>query len=809
MLRNSLFKLSFIVLIFPMLLQAWKMESKTVVLPSTVGGGVGWQTVNFDQSYTDPLVFAMATEEPGFVGSATESDPVALRIKNVTSSSFDIVQLSGTKDGDVNSQHEQMTIHYFVIEKGQHSVSGIDFDAGDISTSKVQHGGGVSGSEGYDTVNYTSTFSNNPAVLAMIQTVQNNGSSIDPDDVSAPWLTTALKNISTTDFDVALERAEVDRGSVTTDERVAYVAISADLQGSLYDTSSCEVIDFETLVTSKSVKGWDNGCYTFSFNNSYSTLPNVIAKQDSHNGGDGGWLRRCSLSAGDVGLTVDEDLFKDDRRHGAAEVAGVAVFEKDFVYDSMKTLPCKPPFVDFRQDECYWLNGSGGLEGEVRDNSANIVDATTVGSSVTDHSDAVIETSGDFSASGSYITMFGTLDLPATGWTLSSWIKFPVTTHSSRYYILGSYSGTGDLPYFNISGGTIKWGIWDNSANSSETAMTMPSDGWHLFTFVDDGSETKLYIDGVYDSTISLFTNGSVEVLFTSTDDYSGQTISTKTDEYKIWKSTLNADEISVIYNNESAAKNYDGTQRENIVCGATTVADGWQLIGIPAEARAAKQSITFGDVFNEFNSASYADSGAADGWILFKPVYDATYNITATNGSVALGDDVEFGTAYWLLTKSNDSWDTDDLLNVDYDISKNSVPECSGNRCVKIALQETMADDPTYGPNRYTMFGFVGRDPVNWSDCKVVVTDSGGTIEILSIADANSSDYISREIWYWSGGAGGASDGHVRSTDYASCTDISLGGCQLVPHQGYWLRTQQGALNHTVEILLPKGVDQ
>ena len=803
-LMNIFTRMLLLISMVPLTLSAWKMESQTVSLPTTVGGGVGWTTVTFQQSYTDPLVFAMPTEEPGYPGSV----PVVLRIKNVTATSFDLIQLAGTDSGDTDSQHTEMSIHYFVIEKGQHSVDNIMFDAGDIDTSAVQHGSGVSGTKSYDNISYTATFSAEPALLAMIQSVENNGASVDPDDLASPWLSTAVDNVTTTDFDLALERAEVDRGSVTTTERVAYVAMTADTQGSFYDTATCELTDFETMVTSDTIKGWDDGCYEFSFANTYSDTPNVIAKQNSRDGGNGGWLRRCSLNTAKVGLNIDEDQYKDSERKHTTEIGAMVVFEKDFVYDSTQTISCLPPYADFRMDECYWLNGSGGVEGEVRDNSANIVDATTVGSSVTDHSDAVITASGDFSTSGSYVTMFGALNLSA-GWTLSSWVKFPVTSHSSQYYIFGSYSGDGDLPVLEISGSSISWGIYDNSKNYSKQVLSMPSDGWHLFTFVDDGTSTDLYIDGTYDSSIALTTQGLVEVLLTSTDDYAAQTISTQVDEYKIWTSVLGADEIKAVYDNESSGKNYDGTTRETTICGASTTAGGWQLIGIPAEARASKQSITFGDVFNELPAGSYADNSASDGWILFKPLYNATVNLTATNGSVALGDNVEFGTAYWLLTKAASSWDTDDLLNVDYDISKNSVPECGGNRCVKIAMQETMPEDPTYGPYRYTMFGFVGREPVDWADCKIVVTDSGGSSQILTIEDANSSDYISREIWYWSGGTGGAADGHVRSTDYSSCSDISLGGCKLVPHQGYWIRTQQGAVDHTVEILLPKGVDQ
>ena len=51
-----------------------------------------------------------------------------------------------------------------------------------------------------------------------------------------------------------------------------------------------------------------------SFGPSFSVPPIVIANKDTRNGGDGGWLRRCFLSAAQYAPVFDEDVYQDSER---------------------------------------------------------------------------------------------------------------------------------------------------------------------------------------------------------------------------------------------------------------------------------------------------------------------------------------------------------------------------------------------------------------------------------------------------------------------------------------------------------------
>lgn len=56
--------------------------------------------------------------------------------------------------------------------------------------------------------------------------------------------------------------------------------------------------------------------------------PTLVAGKDSRRGGDGGWLRRCNLSATQVSMVNDEDTYGDNDRSHLAEDYGFVALEK-------------------------------------------------------------------------------------------------------------------------------------------------------------------------------------------------------------------------------------------------------------------------------------------------------------------------------------------------------------------------------------------------------------------------------------------------------------------------------------------------
>jgi len=295
---------------------AWKMESGTIDLPNTYDIPE-FTHVNFRQTYdVPPLVFAVAT--------TYGENPCSLRVKNVTTTGFDISQVEPPPE---DGPHYPMTVHYFAIEPGVHQLpNGIKIVAGTITTDVVQHGANVPGPEGWETINFPFEFDTTPIVLGFIQTM-NSEEGNPPEEPSVPWLTTAIDSVTSTSFNVALERSEVAAGTVQ-EETIGYVAIDSGLQSSFYDNDG-NLISFETIRTDAIFKGWGT-CNKATFNLTYSSPPNVVATKNSHYGGDGGWFRRCYLDETQVGFCVDEDRYNDSERRHIAEVGGILVFSQDF-----------------------------------------------------------------------------------------------------------------------------------------------------------------------------------------------------------------------------------------------------------------------------------------------------------------------------------------------------------------------------------------------------------------------------------------------------------------------------------------------
>jgi hypothetical protein len=99
----------------------------------------------------------------------------------------------------------------------------------------------------------------------MIQTTDNE-SATDPPPAgpSTPWLTTAIENVGTSGFDIALERSEANDGStIDVPEEIGYIALTPTT-GS-FETNA-GTIQFEGQITSQTINGWDNSSGTPSEN---------------------------------------------------------------------------------------------------------------------------------------------------------------------------------------------------------------------------------------------------------------------------------------------------------------------------------------------------------------------------------------------------------------------------------------------------------------------------------------------------------------------------------------------------------------
>jgi hypothetical protein len=289
----------------------FKLEANRIVLPATTG--IVFNTVSFQQTYSEtPLIFVMNTND--------NSDPADIRIRNVSTTGFEIAQIE--PDGSDGNLVETV-VDYFVVEEGINTLpNGTVIEAGYIDTTKTASKAfGLS----WETIVYSEQFTN-PVVQAQIQTVNNDMGNI----VSTPFITASIDNVSSTQFSLSMDRAEVTSGEIIANERVAYFVMEQDTSDS-FIAKSGNTIFIEATNTTRNIRGTGNsGCLVTAFSQSYSAVPLVIATKTDRRGSDGGWIRRCSLTAYDVGLVVDEDQFGNTERNHIDESASILAISEPF-----------------------------------------------------------------------------------------------------------------------------------------------------------------------------------------------------------------------------------------------------------------------------------------------------------------------------------------------------------------------------------------------------------------------------------------------------------------------------------------------
>ncbi len=285
-----------------------------VTLNSPIPGTASTTRVNFRQGYAaTPLVFVLVGDN--------NPDPSSLRVTNITTTGFDVVSYEPTgEDGPTNSEQ----IGYIAITPGTHTLSdGTVVEAGTLSVSSYQ-GRFVAGNS-WQTLNFVTGFANTPALL--LQTQGNNNGTLTPGTIAVPWMTSVSRNVSPTSAQVALERSETSTGNVTVPETMAYLAIDNSAAGTFTDNGG-QAIAYQAVRTSDSITGWGT-CATTGFATTLAN-PVVVANKSTRDGGDGGWLRRCSLSTSSVGFLVDEDRANDTDRAHTTEIASALAFSGPF-----------------------------------------------------------------------------------------------------------------------------------------------------------------------------------------------------------------------------------------------------------------------------------------------------------------------------------------------------------------------------------------------------------------------------------------------------------------------------------------------
>jgi len=339
------------------------LEVGSLSIPATIAGGNALTRVSFARAFNaTPVVVVMPSDE--------DADPQAVRIRNVSSTGFDVLQVEAPGCVGCTALGSSMSIHWMAAMPGVYRLpndvmaangavrgngTGVLIRAGTVSTSSEMYNAaaGFAGWPG-STVTPVSfpaqagfNFGGPPVVLTTIQSwsQSNEGSDLNvaaqPNvmtGVPEPWATVSTTAVSSTGFNLALEHAEVNDDDTAAlgleaPETVGYVAIESGVSVNLV-TGSGSPVGLTTGVNN----------VTSSCANTDLPIPGVIsaanlrgfAGLNTRTEADGGWLRRCAMADAGAGnaraiLRIDEDAdFDPERTHGT-ESAGVAIFGGDFV----------------------------------------------------------------------------------------------------------------------------------------------------------------------------------------------------------------------------------------------------------------------------------------------------------------------------------------------------------------------------------------------------------------------------------------------------------------------------------------------
>lgn len=262
-----------------------------------------WTQVNFKHSYSNPVVVAKA---PSFNGG----DPGIVRIRNVTSSGFEIAfQEWLYKDGN----HTTESIPYLVVEAGNHTLAGGLQLAADTTKTDESYQNLCPGSVS-DTTNvvFGTAFPSAPVVLTSVVTFDGS------DTVNS-----RVKDVSASGFKVALQ--EQEDGDSHTEEEIAWVAIE---KGQVADSSLPFYLDVGA------VNNADEADKTINFTTSFSGPPTFLAAMQTINGADPAAIRTKNVATDSAKIFVEEEKSCDtETGHGFEDVGFIAVTNQSQAYN--------------------------------------------------------------------------------------------------------------------------------------------------------------------------------------------------------------------------------------------------------------------------------------------------------------------------------------------------------------------------------------------------------------------------------------------------------------------------------------------
>ena len=130
------------------------------------------------------------------------------------------------------------------VERGVHGLPDGSFLIADIADTTAQQFGLNFNQQGsWESVQFDVEYPSSPAVVAQIQTMNNEQNLAGiPQLASVPFLTAAIRDVQTNGFQIALERSEALPGEVVITESIGWVAITGDSWGELIDVDGNSIL---------------------------------------------------------------------------------------------------------------------------------------------------------------------------------------------------------------------------------------------------------------------------------------------------------------------------------------------------------------------------------------------------------------------------------------------------------------------------------------------------------------------------------------------------------------------------------------
>ena len=286
-----------------------------------------WQTVSLENNYTNAIPICT------YVLPSSANNPAAIRIQNITASSFEVRIQQPPNNPAVTTSD----VFCIVTEEGLHTLSdGRTFEAHTVVSTNVSGNSSGGWGNGEDVSgDIVGTYSN-PVVLGQVISYNNTGFSTfwsyDCDSAgNVPFQSGMADGIC-----VDRHMGQISGGgSVLTrnTENLGYIVVegdptasgSADPVGNLSGGQT-----YEVALGADTVDGVDNSGISYSLNNSGYTIGLVTeAAIDGNNGGWAVLYGSDPLAGSQIDVAIDEDTLGDTERAHTTENVSYWVFNTD------------------------------------------------------------------------------------------------------------------------------------------------------------------------------------------------------------------------------------------------------------------------------------------------------------------------------------------------------------------------------------------------------------------------------------------------------------------------------------------------